>query len=71
MEIDRYLTRSRSNEHIRSVETNAKTAAMTIIEIRPFRNGWQPYEAFRCAAGALESRGCNQLYKGPRVLSVR
>ena len=27
------------------LEVNANVAAMIIIEIRPFRNGWQVYEA--------------------------
>jgi len=27
------------------LEENAKRKSMTIIEVRPFRNGWQVYEA--------------------------
>ena len=34
-----------SNEQIRSIGENAKGLAVTIIEIRPFRNGWKCFEA--------------------------
>jgi hypothetical protein len=43
--IRRYLTRSRSNEHIHSLGRKRKAFAVTVIEIRPFRNGWQVYES--------------------------
>jgi hypothetical protein len=26
-------------------ETNAKTNSMTVVEIRPYRNGWKVFEA--------------------------
>ena len=39
----RYLARSCSREQIRRPETNA-IFAETIIEIRPFRNGWHVYD---------------------------
>jgi len=41
----RYLARSRSNEHIGSVAESTTLFPVTIIDIRPFRNGWQVCES--------------------------
>ena len=46
MAIRRCLTRSRSNEHIWCFARKRKTQFLvTVIEIRPFRNGWKCFEA--------------------------
>jgi len=39
---------------------------MTIIEIRPFRNGWTVFEAPGVEALFLKSEGRNQLREGPQ-----
>jgi hypothetical protein len=41
----RYLARSCSSEQISLPGAKRKGFGVTIIKIRPFRNGWQVYEA--------------------------
>jgi hypothetical protein len=45
MAIDRSPGGSCSPERLTSFRAKRKTEVVTIIEIRPFRNGWQVYEA--------------------------
>jgi hypothetical protein len=41
-----YLSRLRSHEHVSLPEAKMQTdLQITIIEIRPYRNGWEVYEA--------------------------
>jgi len=42
---DPHLARSCSSEQVLSIGPKRKHFTVTIIEIRPFRNGWQAYEA--------------------------
>ena|SRR5215471_2321444 len=42
---DRYMARPCSHEQVSSFAEKRKTLIVTIIEIRPFRNGWQVYES--------------------------
>jgi hypothetical protein len=38
------LARSCSSEQVTSIQAKTQHSAVTMIEIRPFRNGWQVYE---------------------------
>src|SRR5260370_15129291 len=43
----RFCADSCSDEHLCCFLTNAKPNTVTLIEIRPFRNGWKVFEAPR------------------------
>ena len=63
-ELSRVLVRL---DHVARYIVNPDDAAATIIEIRPFRNGWKCFEA-PGVEPVLESRAGNRLRKEPHVL---